>query len=291
MIRNSFHRPGFLTLAFAVYLGAPAAEASVKKDALDQLETSAQSSLKTFKSVMKAREGQLKQVLDGIDVELKNGTATTSDAYALYQELADFQLDIKDEIYEAYDQMGTGLHQGLALLHGAGVDPADHPIGFRYGEPGPLDDFRFGLEQLLNDRYEKIRKRIAKIAKKMAKKADVGLTVRIVPPVESRERSPSAFSTGSYSIAVDLTIDLLLAYSDLTQDGDGVVLASGSAYEGSNLTLSRGMANGFNNYFDIIANADDRWSYQVTGLQESNYRFRITPKDNGAYSHSAIGIR
>lgn len=289
MTSNTIHGTVSIALTFAALLGP--AHAGVEKDAKDQLAASAKTSLKTFKQLMKAREQQLEQVLDGIDLEIDNATATLSDAYALNQALADFQLAVKDDFYDAYDNIATGLHQAMSLLDGAGVDDADYPSGFRYGEPGPLDDFRFGLDQLLTDRYEKLRSRLGKLGKRMGQKAGIGLTVRIVPPVAARERSPSAFSMGSSSVAVDLTIDLLVAFSDLSTDNDGVIFASGSAYAGSNLTLSRGDATGFNNYFDIIANSEDRWSYQLTGVNEQNYRFRITPQSNGAYAHSAIGVR
>lgn len=279
------------TIAATSGLCSSDARAGVVKDAKKLLAQSADNAVDNFSAQLKARTNALtSSTIDLISQKAKNGVATTGDMYTLNNALSAFQVDVRDLYFASFNEMGAGLQASMSLLADAGILPADYPRGFRYGEMGVLDDFPKKIESTLDSRYDKLRKKLNKLSTRL-EDSGIGLCVRLENPASKRERTPSAYTLGSSFTSVPLTIDLMVAFSDLSQSSDGVLRVSGSGDAGGNNTLTRAHSSGANWEYDVFTNNDGRWSHSYTNLFERNYILRIAPKDGGADDVSGIGIR
>lgn len=290
LTRTLLPRIVFLAL-IAASVGSTAAHAGVQNDAKNLVEKTAKTAVKNFAAQLKAREKQLSSAtIDLLTQKAKSGIATTGDMYSLYTALRDFQVDVLAIYRAAFAEMGAGLHAAMEILDNDGVLVADYPRGFRYGEMGVLESFPNDLNKAMNARYNKLRKKLDKLSLKL-KDSDVGLCVRLEGPSARRELNPTAFSVGGTYTTVPLTLDLLVAYSNLTIDQDGIVIASGSADVGANNTLTRSTPGSANWYYDILADNAGRWAHISSSLYERGYTFRVYPKNGGTDAINVIGIR
>ena len=284
-------RVGVVALAFLAALACPDASAAggVKK-AKERLAAGAAESLKAFKKTIHLSAGALE--LGSIDVlhaKIDLGNVSTTDVFSFYGGLETFQVAVKGAYYDAHEQMGGAYWEAMVMLFDAGLDATEYPRGFHYGEAGPLDDFRFGIEKQLTARYAKVRKKLEKLSKRL-EKVDIGLNVRLTSPVGSRERAPGlALSTTSH--ALPLTIDLAVAFSRRGLAGDGRVWVSGTALAQANVTCTIGNGADVSDTYNIIADGSDRWQSAYSQLVEGGYWLRVAPLNEGAAAHTAIGVR
>ncbi len=280
----------FVALVVVGGIGVPSAAASTSSDATKQIAKASKAALKTLASSLKNREGVLDSSLSIVEQKLQNGTAILNDASSLVFPLEQFQVGVRADVATSSSQMEIGVQQAMLTLATAGVPSKDEPKGFRYGEKGPLGDYRTKVESTLAKHYAKVRARLDSIQKGFTT-IGFSLCVYLVPPQIPIERMVTAYQLDPGYPDSPLTIDLIVATSDLTKVFDATLSISGSAKANSQVNLQGWSATGSWGFGTLATSASGRWSHQLTSWQEGNYGFQIHPAVGPGAGIASIGVR
>lgn len=292
-------RPRFLAcVAFDLFvavlvvggIGVPSAAASTSSDATKQLAKASKAALKTLESSLKNREAVLDSSLSAVEQKLKNGTAILNDASSLVFPLDQFQVGVRADLSTSSSQMEIGVQQAMLTLANAGVPSKDEPKGFRYGEKGPLGDYRTKVESALAKHYAKVRARLDSIQNGFTT-IGFSLCVFLAPPQIPIDRMMTAYHLDPGYPDSPLTIDLIVATSDLTKVFDATLSISGSAKANSQVNLQGWSATGAWSFGTLSTNPSGRWAHQLTNWEEGNYGFQIHPAVGPGAGIASIGVR
>ena len=283
--------PIFLCILSATVLAGPAAAG--KKKAKKILADGAESVLKGFKKESKLLRNEFSAALDGVDADLKAGTATLSTADDVFDALKALQLGMIEEIEEASTEFRLVMAAGLTELEDSTIPYEEMPKGFYYGDGGTADDLRRSMKKAIDKVYDGAGERVRATAKLFEKKLDIAVVFRFEPPTRYLEWLTNAGGSGSAFVPALLTIDIALAASNRLVPNDARIYLGGSGSQSDGaVNLNRATSSGGGSFTTVTAGGDDRWELTLTAQPEEPTQFKILHPGTSAGGQAvALSVR
>lgn len=286
-----------LRLALVVFglSGALSAQLT-EKQAIQQLKGDLKASLKVVRQSLAAASGAFDSGVDAADGLLASGA--TADEFIASLTIAAQQLQEDVRIAVEFAYIHASQHASLAL---GALDPAidltlGYPRDMLPGSGGALDDFEISLRKEVEKAYLKLNKRLEQSAKS-AEKNGVGLTWRLVPPVEAFAYVATA-GLSTETPALPLRIDFVLAVSELAEDDDAQIVVGGVAnLEAGLVSVEFDTGSASDSEVSTVLPATGRWltgliDFDLTGgVPEVGYMLIATQGEGDAITSVPFGVR
>ncbi len=267
------------------------------KQAVAQLKGDLKDGFKEFKQAVATAAQAFDANLDTTDDLLVAGATISSFVGNLAGSAQTVQEAVRTAIEEAYDHAADDLASALEALDPAIDLTLGYPEAFVPGAGGPLDDFEADVRRSVAKTYVKLNKRLGKSAG-AAEKQGVGLSVRLVPPVDAFGYNAAA-GDKLLDPSTPVRIDAVVAASLLAEDDDGVLTIMGIAMAGgADVTIDLfSVAAGSDQVAASVIQGSDRWAASITdydgsgGLPEVGYTIVANQCGEGSATSVPFGVR
>jgi hypothetical protein len=284
-----------LVVSVSVALLAPGAAAQLTAaQATKQFKKALAEALGDTKSKMNESKAEFLDALALFEAELKGGTYATDDAEALFDALQAFMGEVGNATRVSGNFMSIAATDALAGFADGAALFGIFPAGFYPGDGGPIDVYRAAVRKAQDKTIAAVAKRFAKTRKLAEKEADIGLTLALAAPGAIRDSYFDEAGAFSESDETPITVDALMAVSDLAQTTDGVLFVGGSAspsfgavaveVSGPDMVSDSG---------GVPTSVFHRWGLVIDGggLVEGSYIAVATQGTGGPLATGSIGVR
>lgn len=291
-----FGRLSSVPFLFVTVLAPAAAAQLTAAQALAQFKAGLADALGSTKASMAAAKSGFFVELAAFEAEVKAGTYDTADAAALHDALQVFMGGVGQATRAAGNAMGLAATDALANFSGGAALLGIYPKGLDPGDGGPIDTFRAAVRKAQDKTISAVIKRFGKTRKLAEKEAGIGLTIVLSAPGAVRDLSFDEISGFFISEESPITVDLLLAVSDLGTASDGIVFLGGTANQnlGALDVLLTGPSD-FPDTTDVPTDVFERWSSVIdgggAGIAEGVYICTATQGTGGSIATGSIGVR
>ena len=261
-----------LLLCHAPLASASNPEQQARKAAVKALKKNLPPAAAEFALAVNGARDELLAALDDWDAGVKEHGLTTIQQGFLWVLLRNFQSALNVKMKLLTNKFAGAQSESFDIAHDAGIPLTDMPDDFSVGTGGKVDQFLAKQQQLVSRAYDKVRKRLARIAKHLRQHEHAELRFRLAPPRPLV--APVVFDNGFLvtSDEFDLhRIDVLLAFSDVTVDGDVRFYLAGSAAEAeATIYVSARDSLHHDDVSVDDADADGRWAISIGTFAEGN---------------------
>ena len=282
-----------VSVSVACLLPGAAAQLTAAQ-ATKQLKGALAQALVDLKSTMNESKVELFDALATFEGELKAGTYTTDDAATLFDALQVFMGEVGHATRSSGNDMALAATDALAGFADGAMLLGIFPAGFYTGDGGPIDAYRAAVRKAQDKTIAAVVKRLAKTRKLAEKKANVGLTIALSAPGAMRDFSFDELGGGSESDETPITVDALMAVSDLAQTTDGMVFVGGSASPGLGaVAVELFGPDDVSGSGGVPTSVFHRWGLIVDGggVIEGSYIAVATQGTGGPLATGQIGVR
>jgi hypothetical protein len=221
-------------LVLGVTAAAPASAQLTEKAAIKQCKAAIKTRVDLFKGTLAGARLTVVARADAFDVAVATDGFTILGAQGLVDDLADFQTNVEEALFDVAVDAAADCTAALAALAGGGTLEAI-PIAFANLPGGLPEQGRAAIAKALANTYKAVNKRLAKSSAAVGKTGDGTLFATLGPPPQlffafSEERSDA--------ILFDLAIDLRVSASTTDPDATRLWVGGTTAIDSQSLTVS-----------------------------------------------------
>lgn len=214
-------------------------------------------------------------------------------AISLVWPVLDYQSTVGLRVDEALTGFAGRMREAGIDFHALQPAATALPIGFTAGDGGCGDAAHADFLRRVDGAYAPLRKSVAKLAKALRTKSNIGLNVlmRSPTPIEFPGFTDASFF-GSYD---SFSLDFLASASHLGTANDGIVIVAGRAETG--VGSVEVVVNGPNYATKLVAVDPSTGRFMAMfdnnglGLGEGTYSVRARLSSGGAWSNWHIGVQ